>query len=132
VSQALHGREGAMDRFVELTLNGCDALCVDPQHGFFREGHPDSYKILCKVSAAWIGADDLALKLLDVAQGVNTDQTNALLEHGSMVGHFLLRNLEYRMLDDGAPEVAASLRYYLVAEDGTYQTVKGPAGGTGR
>ena len=110
-----------MDRFIEVTLNGYDALCVDPEQGFFREGRPDSYKILCKVPAAWIGTADLPERLLWVAESVNTDSTNALLQHGAMVGHFLVKSIDYRILDDQTPEARGGNGYYLVAEDGSHQ-----------
>jgi hypothetical protein len=93
-----------MEHFIEITLTGYDALCVDPNQGFFREGRRDSYKILCKVPAAWVGAEDFPQRLLSLAESVNTDQTNALLQQGSMVGHFLLKvmaGLGYGCRDQG-------------------------------
>ena len=113
-----------MDQFIEVTLGGLDAVCVDPDQGFFREGHRDSYKILCKVPAAWVGTGDLPQRLLKLAESVNTDQTNALLEQGSMVGHFLLKGIDYRILGNEAPQDADRHGYCIVGEDGRYQWSK--------
>jgi hypothetical protein len=99
-----------MDQFIEVTLKGYDALCVDPDQGFFQPGAPGSYTILTKVPASWIGTNGLPNRLFTVAECVNTDQSNALLAQGSMVGHFLVKFIDYRILGDHPPDVIGPCR----------------------
>jgi hypothetical protein len=97
-----------VDQFIELTLSGFDALCVDAALCIFEanQDRPDSYRLLCKVPATWIGTDELPQWLFNVAACVNTDQSINLLRQGAMVGHLVLRHIDYRILGDRARDVA--------------------------
>ena len=89
-----------MDRFIELTLHGHDALCIDFNHYFFQPGHPESYSFVCRIPDSWIEASDLLHRLYHIADYVNTEQSNALIRHGAAVGHHLLSSVSYRLLDN--------------------------------